>query len=283
MQKGPANAIFMHGQNTIDEKKEIGERLHAVVDRMLAPYGKTSPRGRATLIGPFEPFDVSKPNQHDSKAEFQREFEAVETILGHVKEIVFQLYKGGDEHAVTLERLRPIIDQKFRVRAPKGEVNEAIDLVRKCVADVGGSYAITMIMLDFWASLEDRFNELKDQKSKFWSLSHRAPDYHARSLALRLAKLFARETGERPTTGTSGETGEPSTSFSRALAEVFEILGIKSGIRGPAEWSVNEIVEDDLKPPIKYLSGLASPLAGARPRSNISDIVDALQAKSPKD
>lgn len=89
---------------------------------------------------------------------------------------------------------------------------------------------------------------LSEQEDLYWSLSHRAPDYYARSIALRLAKLYARETETRPTVGTSGETGDPSTGYLRALKETFEVLGIGTGVRSPAEWAVQQIGEEDLEP-----------------------------------
>ncbi|MEO1028814.1 MAG: hypothetical protein AAFX02_07120 [Pseudomonadota bacterium] len=78
-------------------------------------------------------------------------------------------------------------------------------------------------------------------------MSHRAPDYYARAIALRLARLYASEVGERPTYGTSGETGEPSTGYTRALRDVFEILEIDAREKIYATWAVKHLNDDDLK------------------------------------
>ena len=136
---------------------------------------------------------------------------------------------------------------------------DTTDLVRKNVADIGGFNATLYVLLDFWMALSSRHDELKDQNEKFWNLPHRAPDYYARAIALRLARLFARVTGQRPTYGSSGVSGDPSTSYSRALKQVFKLLGIKGGIRTHAEYAVAQITEEDLKPQINSLTQLMNP------------------------
>ena len=107
---------------------------------------------------------------------------------------------------------------------------------------------------------------MKDQEELFWSTNHRPPNYYARTIALRLARYYARETQERPTVGTSGDGGHPSTAYTKALEEVFEELGIKATVRLPAKWAVNQITEDDLKP--RMLGGVlglgtAGPFGGS--------------------
>jgi hypothetical protein len=98
-----------------------------------------------------------------------------------------------------------------------------------------------------------------DDYQTYWNKPHRAPDYHARAIALRLARLFARETGKLPTTGTTADDGDPSTPYSRALRDIFEILGFKTTQRNYAEWAIQQITENDLAPPSRLFSGLLGP------------------------
>ncbi len=241
----------MQGQKQHDEVPDIREQLEDIVNRMLEPFGKTwSPKRRTLLQMNDPPFDVSKPKEHDSKAEFLAELTAVESCLENIDALMGTLLaREGDEgHNAMLERLRPTIDQKARQKVSRQPSNNLHDMIRKNVADVGAYHISLLIVIDFWRSLRDRQQELKAQEERFWQASHRPPNHYARTIALRLAKLFARETGKKPTYGTSGETGDPSTAYSRALADTFNVLGIQSRVRTPAEWAIDQITDDDLLP-----------------------------------
>lgn len=73
----------MHKEPSEETGPDISERLHVAVDKMLAPFGKEGMRSGITILFP-DPFDTSKPNQHDSKAEFQQELDAVsDSISGN--------------------------------------------------------------------------------------------------------------------------------------------------------------------------------------------------------
>lgn len=67
----------MQEESETETQPDLSETMHAIVDRMLSPFGKTSPRGIGLLAAGLPPIDVSKPNQHNSKAEFFVEYEAV--------------------------------------------------------------------------------------------------------------------------------------------------------------------------------------------------------------
>ncbi|MEP3329291.1 hypothetical protein [Sedimentitalea sp.] len=238
-----------------NDEPDVAEQLHAIVERMLKPFDVKLQQRASTLLGQSAPFDFSRPNEHDSKAEFQREMAVVEQSLEHLSELIEHLSSSDDtgEHAETLRRVRPIVDYKLFRRSPRSFVRDPIKLVRKNVADVGGYTASLFVLMDLWSVMEDRYQELQSQKKEFWNLPHRAPDHYARAIALRLARLFAKETRQRPTVGTSGETGDPSTSFTRALKEVFDLLEIQTVVRSPAEWAIEQLTEDDLKPNVNHL------------------------------
>lgn len=271
----------MHDDSDPDPEQDTAAKLHAVVDRMLKPHGKSSPRGVGLLSEFAAPFDIKKPNQHDSKAEFQCEFNAVIESLDHVSGIVRLLAprEAETQQSTMLERLRPIIDQKLKSSAPRGRVEDTIELVRRNIADVGGFTASIFVLLDLWTVLAERHHELTDQESKFWNQPHRAPNHYAHAIALRLAKLYARETGQRPTIGTSPVSGDPSTSFSRALKEVFEILEIRSQVRSPAESAVGKLTEEDLQPPVNSLGRMLGLRSPTPPRNRLLDITNALEKK----
>ena len=247
MQEGAGQLTFMQEMT----QPERAKRLYEIVNAMVAPFGKTVPEGLGGLLRAAEPFDTSKPNQHDSKSEFLREYKAVQSCVEYIDKTVDNFAAGSKrpKQAKMLERLAPIINHKMASNPPDGELGNSHTLVRRNVGSIGGFYASLLIMIDFSSALESRLSELEDQRQQFWNLPHRAPDYYARAIALRLAKLYAQITNQYPTIGTSGETGEASTAYSRALEQVFEVLGIESRTRLHAEWAVGQLTDDDLGPP----------------------------------
>jgi|SRR6056297_329822 len=283
MQKGLFKVTFMQEGLDSGSESNLAEEIHAVVDRMLAPFGKVSPRGTGLLSYGSPPIDITKPNQHDSKAEFTRETQSVASSIEHLSGLIRALADtdNDSEHSEMLKRLRPIIDQKMLAQVPHGRIESPFELVRKNIADVGGFTSSIFVLLDLWTVLNERQSELRDQEDQFWTVSHRPPDYYARAVALRLAKLYTRETGQRPTVGTSGETGDPSTGYTRALTEVFSLLGISTRARSPAEWAVEQITDLDMNPPVNYLRdfmGMPDPIPASS--DSIRKIANALSKRS---
>ncbi len=233
-------------ENRLDRE----EWMREIADRMLEPYGKECPPG--TLLS-RSPIDLSKPNQHDSKAEFLAELDATSRSLQAIEGFLDSFAVRGDDpdKLAVLKRLWKNVDGKLRANKAKPPISDASDLVRNNVADAGASGTATMVFLDLFMALTERRHELLEQQKLYWDLPHRAPDYYARTIALRLAKLFSTQTGKRPTVGTSGETGEPSTDYARALAETFELLGISAKSRGHAEWAIEQLTEEDLIAPME--------------------------------
>jgi len=241
----------MQDNSTTHDGLTVAQQVADIVNRMLDPFGKSIPVPRRFgLNSPSDPFDLSKPNEHDSKAEFLREVAAVEAALDGLETTIGALFPSQESpHRDEITgRLKPVLDAKFRIQAPTVDLRDSYRLIRKSVADVGGYVASLTIILDLQTALRKRLEELKDQEEKFWDVTHRPPDYHARAIALRLAQLFARETRQRPTFGTSGATGEASTSYARALRDIYKVLGIKADVRGPATWAIAKITNRDLNP-----------------------------------
>lgn len=226
------------------------------------------------------PIDTSKPNQHSNKAEFSVEFEAVNNSLNLITELIEVLTGASGDNAQEemLIRLGRIIQEKLVRLAPREKVESPVELVRRNVADVGGFTASLFVLLDLMTVLRERHAELKDQEEQFWNVSHRPPDYFARAIALRLARLYSQETGERPTIGTSGETGDPSTGYTWALREIFDLLGIATKVRSPAEWAVEQLREADLRPSL-YRSQTVESARTESPsrRETIRKIADAIK------
>ena len=220
----------------------IGERTHTIL-------GRTGP-----------PFDIDKPNIHNSKAEFLAELDTVREARSHVGKafdlLIFQKKDVEPTRKLMLSRLAEALDEGARRRFAKMKPESIDELVRKNAAETGLHLHAMWTLLDLINELDDRLKELRDQKRDFWSSPNRPPNHYARTIALRLARLYARETQKKPTFGLARDGGHPSTDFGRGLEEVFALLGIKARVRRPAEWAIAQLTDDDTKPQVNMLGGL---------------------------
>ena len=253
------------------------------VFELLMPWNAL--RGTPTL-------DVSKPNFHDSKAEFLRELDAVETVMkslqAAIKALLPEDRRTDESVSQMLGRIRVAVDASARRTITIASPETITDLIRKNKADTGYYVHAIWGLIDLRLFLWNRLDELKDQEKEYWSGCSRPPNHYARVIALRLARLYAHEKGEKPTFGTARDGGHPSTAYGRALEKIFAALGIKAGVRRSAEWALAQITDDDLRPtpPTGSLGSIlglgATPnlLAGAlgdAPRG-----IDELPGLSPK-
>ncbi len=247
----------MQNDSVVDQLNELDELL----------FGK---RFRTILEQGGPPFDISRPNIHDSKKEFLRELNTVQAIDEHCHGILGLLvgskYKGDLEHAKMIGRLRSAIELSARQDKSRKPAESATDLTLRNLAETGFYNNALFVLIDLLVFSRQRLKELKDQEAQFWSVPHRPPNYYARTIALRFARLYAKEKRAKPTFGISSEGNHPSTDFGRALEQVFSILSIKANVRKAAEWAIDQLTEEDWNPPTNALmGGLLSAAMGERP------------------
>lgn len=254
------------------------ERLHQVVDDLLGIENHNA------LARVLSPIDTSKPNEHDTKQEFLLELSAVENSISNLRALIDEF--GHKEDDLDREKMRVrlygCLDAHALETTGRKPVNTFTDLILKNMADTGFTINMLIGMVQLFAGLSVRLKELKDQEREFWSLKHRAPNYHARTIALRLARLYANKKGKKPTFGTAKDGGHPSTDFARAVEQVFEIVGIEADVRGPSEWAIGQLTEEDYFPPSTGLLGGIlgiNALSGIQPEEKDpkAAIVEALQ------
>lgn len=237
------------------EETDLNERLWAIADR----FSVSKPGGLLGVGHP--PFDISRPNLHDSKADFLEEKRTVSSALENARPLLELVYKGvtsaeGPEQGVITKVLK-YVDAKVRGKQSTDRAESVFDLTRSNAANIGFSIVLMYMLFDFIEALKSRQQELESQEAIFWSGVGRAPNYHARTIALRFAKLVARSTGKKPTFGTARDGGHPSTDFGRALEEIFSVLEVKADVRNAARWAIGELTADDLRPlPGTGLTGL---------------------------
>lgn len=202
----------------------------------------------------YDPYlDISRPNFHDSKREFLLELETVEAVITHCEGIFERLIQDGDkasdEHKAMVKSVSDAVNRhSSQSLAHKKNLATASDLAVRNIIDSG--FYLNSIIVTFYMSdaYQRRLIELKQQEADFWNVSHRPPNYYARTIALRFARLFARQREIKPTFGTTSDGSFPSTDYGRALEELFSILGIKANVRKAAEWALSQLKESDWAP-----------------------------------
>ena len=227
------------------------------------------------------------PTFHESKAEFVRERDAVQKIIDSCSATIDSLfgaeYRDDLVQKAMIGRLQVAIDGHAKQKIAPKFPETADDLVRKNLIETGFFFNSVLMIFDMKSCYEQRLKELKDQEERYWNVSHRPPNYYARTIALRFARHYARLKCFKPTFGTSRDGGHPSTDFGRALEKVFEILEIKASVRNAATWAIDQLTEEDWSPPKNALAGGLFGLLGGIPpekpkgRNALAEISAALE------
>lgn len=245
----------MIDQQKIEKLNQLGDRLANSTEPTFAVRDQL-------------PFDVSRPNLHETKKEFLEEMNTVAAALDHLQSALSLLSPLSEQldppRDAMIQRIHQAIDQSVRQHLRKRKVKggSAQDVTIQNFRDTGFIDNALSVLPDLILALKSRLVELGDQEKHFWNAPNRAPNHYARSIALRFARFYAAQTGKRPTFGTSSQGGHPSTVFGRSLEEVFEILGIEANVKGAAVWALAQLVDEDLLPrrfPTFGINGLVRP------------------------
>lgn len=261
------------------KEKSPEQQLREFAEQRL---GWNTPRGLFSAAEP--PFDISRPNFHDSKQEFVFERDTVKNAVSHLQGVIDCLLRQGDEKTPEyndmISRLLPSVEANALRSVKHGSVRSASEMAIKNVADSGFFYTSLLVVFEMLSAYQQRLSELKGQEVEFWSKPHRAPNYYARIIALRFARFYARTTGQKPTFGISSTGTHPSTDFGRLLEEVFSILKINASIRGPAEYAIEQITEQDIRPqaPLDSLSEFLGSDQNQPSSELIDELVEAMTA-----
>jgi len=238
-------------------EKEQSERLNEIVDRLL---GRES-QPHIIPDWPSPPFDISRPNIHDSKKEFLQELAVVESIVNNLVDVTSHFRESNSDDTADYDDMHRRLNIAIEVAAiqknRKMTVSTPSDLAIKNIYDTGFFLSSLRVVTEMTFVYGHRLNDLRDQERQFWTVKNRPPNYYARTIALRFARLYARETGKFPTFGTSREGNFPSTDSGRALEEIFKVLEIKASVPNAAKWALGQLTDDDLGQPKNALLGLA--------------------------
>jgi hypothetical protein len=223
----------------MDEESQ-DDQIKNVIERLLGPGDELAVRRRV--------LDVFKPNIHDTKKEFLKEQASVSAVVEHLKGVLSssKLDEKNPKHDDTVARLSSVVDQIGLKQSRKGSVTSARDLTVQNVAVSGFYYTSLSVVLEMLVVYSQLLRELEVQEKQFWNVSNRPPNYYPRTMALRLARLYASETGSKPTFGMSRDGNYPSTKFGRALEDIFAILGIKASVKNAAHWAIAQLEDSDL-------------------------------------
>lgn len=105
--------------------------------------------------------------------------------------------------------------------------------------------------------VSNRLTELRElQRAHYPTGKGRKKNARAYLVAEKLARFYANRCKEKPSYGT-GDGRIPSTSYTRALERIYEILGIQATLRGPAESAIAGLTDADLNPTLSRFNALA--------------------------
>lgn len=253
--------------------------LDRIVDTMVS--GKAQPR---TFPRYGLPIDVTKPNFHDNKGAFLAEKGAVQSACDHADglfEFIASAFAEDDNEVREIgRRVLRYVDAAARKSLSGQRPDTIAKFVVKGMVEVGLSVHLAIAMIEYRSALRQRLQELADQEAEFWSGASRPPNHYARTIALRLARFYARETGAFPTVGVSADGGHPSTSYTSALEATFEVLKIKANVRNAATWAVRQLTDEDTMPGTNALSGL---LGWVEPEVPVNPVAEGSAKISEKD
>jgi len=201
----------MNRLSQIEKLNELAEQLFGLQPHPV--YGKFEP-----------PFDITRTNSHDTKKAFLLEQNLVKNVRACLSGILTGLRDPGaadaDEWGEMQRHLGLAIETSARERKRPAWPDSPFDVVLQSLTYVGFFNSSLYVIEELDQYFLERSQELKRQKLEFWSVGHRAPNYHARTIALRFAKLYAKQRHVKPTFGTSRDGGHPSTDFGLALEKV---------------------------------------------------------------
>ncbi len=223
----------------------------------MGRFADPTPKGFSGMWSP--PFDTTKPNIHDSKAEFVEERDTVERQLSHAHglfEFLASQHMTDEPGWEMAHRVCKKIDEGARLQSKRIFVDQPEALIRSNAALVGITTVSIYLLKDIITEFTNRRQELADQEVEFWSGQSRPPNHYARTIALRFARLVAGEKHLRPTVGAARDGSHPSTDFGRAIEEIFEVLEIKANYRRAAEWAVDQLTEEEIAPPVNVLGSV---------------------------
>ncbi|MEP6319094.1 MAG: hypothetical protein ABJ074_01735, partial [Paracoccaceae bacterium] len=128
----------MTDDNLIEQINEIADRFYE--------------RPRSLILGTSQfPFDITKPNFHDTKKEFLEERDLVDESTKNAEELFKTLtYRYHDGHPLKerSEELCDYVDGIARNFASKNELKVPSDLVKRNAIDIGITYCMAYMVLD---------------------------------------------------------------------------------------------------------------------------------------
>ena len=231
----------------MDENNK-NDQLNDLADRL---FGKLL-RNRTILEMNSPPFSTAKPNIHESKSEFLIEYKLVCAIVEHSAGIL-ELLLGEKAQSTpgqkeTVVRLIDAFQTTSHASLSENPVDSPRALAIRNVVQTGFYYNSLSVIDEFYFAAQKRKEELERQQEEYWNVSHRPPNYYARTIALRFAQLYVQERRELPTFGISSYGTHPSTEFGRALERIFEILHISASVKTAATWAINHLTAKDFEP-----------------------------------
>lgn len=256
------------------ELRELGKKIHAislaveVIYRALGRWtgqelkpgnpvpivrdGKVVGSIGAGLFGKDVVREVAEASLTELRAELLRKRDDLQALVAAIGDLNSSLSKMTGLELSRLEQLTGNIHHNA-LRGPKA-VEERI------IREIGSVFSALISCGALLSAAKEEIGRLDGELEKRNAGQGRPRNEAAHEVALRLAKLYARVTGKRPTyaAGPDGLSGD----YTPVLREVFDALGWKkTDLRGPATKAIEAITEADLRHEESTLDGLISALS----------------------
>ena len=230
------------------QDKEQDNKIQEIVRDFI---GEDSELAKTSIYPWFTTLDTSKPNIHDNKKDFLLELDAVKQVIEGTNEVLRHILpsKSDTRQETMTKRLGAAIDKTAMQSLGPAVEHAGYELALDNIVQTGFHFNSMHLMLKMVVFYEERLRELEEQQAEFWDVTNRPPNHYARTIALRLARLYAQHHYSKPTFGTSRDGGHPSTEFGRALEQIYLILDIDARVPNAAKWAVDQLTEKDLEKP----------------------------------
>lgn len=232
--------------------KWVGSEIPTGGSVPIVRHGKHVGQLPATVLGnPAR--KVAEAVRVEGKREIKRKIQQYSALWEGCRDTLRAVYGANMTDRIDLE-------VSARILAANDAGGERAGLETRIIREIGIVEASTISLFALLEAARAQLDRLETRLEEL-DTGKRGPPRNeaAYAVALELARLYAKVTGRRPTyaEGPDGLSGE----YTPALRKVFDELGLKVGLRGPATAARDAITEDNMKHELNRLFSLFSAMS----------------------
>ena len=224
-------AALMGAPQKDHAKNERSRRINAILERMIGGPIPESRNTLATMMGASSPIpDFERHATVETREELQARISALRKTVTHSEALLDALCSEG------------IAQTPLRISVTPNEGLSFDNLLRLNGILTSSRSVVIHLIVTARHALEEAEAEFR---ANFPQGRGRPRDPRPYRVADELARFYLRHRKEKPTYA-SGYRGTPAGAYTTALTDLFAVLGIKAGVRGPAQTAISSITDDEL-------------------------------------